>query len=364
MDRYLSLPLSTLLLPLSHHPLLRPVHPRLALIESTVLLSPISTLLASVGLSPSLISSLWLVALAGALVRLRHQWRSLVALAGVAEAALRSWNLVARIEEGRGKQKGKSKGRERERGEETRHLLAFWTVYAAMNLASDWQRRAPPSSFPLAFRLPLPLQRLIALLPQLSTPALPRPTSFPQPAPLPSLSRARRALPRPSEPVQAVLKLLLLWTALRTDGTGASALFDWVLGPLRAVSQKRGGGRTRRVVVIEDAKRRSPASEDDDSGEEEDGTDQPTPSSDPFASPASGEDDDDEEAAERTTPEGVTYSLTSIGHPIHGRTARVFGRDPSPSPKSGSGGYVVPSAVEGATDGEAWTTEGVGRRWA
>ncbi|KAK4705865.1 hypothetical protein P7C70_g328, partial [Phenoliferia sp. Uapishka_3] len=260
MDRYQPLPVSSLALSALSHPLLAllssPLHPRLAYLESHLLLSQPASLLASLGLSPASISTLVLATLAGVVALHRKQWRFFLAAMGVLEAVGRSLKLLDTLDEGEQNEKDQKKAPDME---EARHLVAFWIVFAVLQSVETW--RAAPTSLAsplpsLALQiLPRSLQRVVSYISRSlrGSPTSKRAT-FPQPTPLlTSLlhQKSKSILPLPLTPKYAILKLLFLWTALRKDGTGAIAIWDWVIKPFFVVGQKRGGGRTRRVVVIE-----------------------------------------------------------------------------------------------------------------
>ena len=350
------LPLSTALLPLLSHPLVAPLLPRLSALESLLLCSAPSQLLLRLGLSPSLLSLLSFLSLSALLVRVRAQWRLMVALLGAGEAVGRSVSLLDRLDRG-----STSTSTTKRDLDETKHLLCWWTLYAAVQLAASYR----PSSSP-ALHLPPAFLRLVRSL-------RPRPTrsAFPQPSPLPALLPPRTTARLSSQATEA-LKLGILWTALRTDGLGASTVWDWVLGPVLAVRRaRRAGYPKRRVVVIDDDDVRvddspppagqqdlfSPSSSSSTSGDDRSPTPSPhsqSLSSTHLASPAP------------PTPAHISYRLTSSSHPIHGRAPRsafAFETDDSPSPRR-AGVYAVEREEQGWSQSQSGAEpDEVDERW-
>lgn len=364
MDRYSALPLSSLVRNFASHPLAGPVHPRLAFLESRLLLSTPAAVLKRLGFSPPAISTLALALACALAARWRAQWRLLLAALGVAEATARSFALLDALD--------RDKDRDRKLKQETKHVVSFWLLYALVHTAETARAidPSPHATAPARYRVYLRtlLSHLRPLLLRFLPTRPPHPTAFPQPTPfLPSSALSGRSTANfldPSTPTYAIVKLLLLWTALRRDGTGASALWDWLVSPVLAVRKARGGGRRKRVVVIEDyASATSTASEAEASDVEEEGDHvlsppragqrRPTPPSaqqvspSPSPSPSSSSSSSSETLPTTPllpgsnafpTPPHVAYRLTSLSHPIHAHGSReedfskVPGDTPSPSP--------------------------------
>lgn len=421
----LVLPLSsTLATSIPQHPLLHllasPVFPRLAHIESLVLTSFPSTLLRRLGFSARAIVLVALVSLGGAVRRYRGQWRVMLGLLGVVEALSRTCTLLDGTDEEREREEGPAPPRQQGNAAAARHLkreqlvhvLSWWLLLALVTLAESihastgtvgsttttvFARLAPHLR-----RLRRALLPLVARFPSLYTflnsklPATRRP--FPQP--LPPTSR-RVTLPTPllfslfgSEVRYRLVKLLVLWNGLRTDGWGASVLWDWGIGPLFAVRRKRGGaseGITKRRVInvvlseVEKGGRNvspgqdvfgSQADDDDD-----DSTTSPSPHRGSSTRDASFESTSTSSTFSAPTPlngspfgfptPNVPFRLASSAHPLHGArsssTPSIFGYQtqspslsPSPMARSSSGGYDVEEIQEAAGATLSWDES---KRW-
>lgn len=296
-----ALPLTTLLSRAPSHPLIQlftsPLIPRVAFIESRLLLSPPAALLRRLHLGSRSILFLATLGIGAAGARWREQWRVALGVAGIAEAVGRSLGLLAALEAGTELQ---------DAAEEVKRLLCFWLFFASLSLSESLVSSSPTPLRPPAF-----------LRPFLRSLPLPRPrTRFPQPAPFPLPRRASQ-----TTRLHPLLKLLLLWTSIRPD-IGASAIWDYLLGPLFAVHAERVKDQPRARVVLfpppstipqkEAARPYTLPESPDASYEEEDATaDSTSPSPTPSPRHANG----------FPTPEHIPYSLTSMMHPIHARMA-------------------------------------------
>lgn len=225
----------------------------------------------------------------------KDHWKSGLAALGVIEALTRSLNVLDGLEleasggmnhEGNG---NKSTREERERRQqEIKHLLCFWMLFASISLLESirtlpastnnnastltswgtlrdaveklrkglWRnipslvpptpaaRARRPFPQPSSFPLPLALPSIPSLLP---------PKVVLVPTPLPTLPSMVRSISTRKSVKYALLKLLVLWIGLRKDGFGASAIWDWVLGPLFAVKRSRGtgGGNVTKVIQVQ-----------------------------------------------------------------------------------------------------------------
>lgn len=403
------LPLSTLLLRSTpSHPLVQilasPILPRVALLES-ILLSH-ANLLRRIGLSSRGIVALAVLSLGGAIARWRDQWRTMLGILGLSEAMLRSWRVLERMDAGVADQVDGAAMEQQQH--EVKHLLSFWIVYALIALgeslrASSTSSTAPtrPVSSrlsPLTRQLRVGLHRLAGKYPSfgfLSPPRAPQRRPFPQPRPRPGDLPPAPLLAvtyLSSEVKYRVVKLLVLWTALRQDGWGASFVWDWVLGPLCAVSRQRaavqGGGRKRRVVRVVSL-------DEEDDGDVQHAT-SISPRQDVFASEDSTTSTPTSPAYSRrsyssthesgdssftsstysapTPPHGSPYShasstnafptpdvrfrLASTAHPIRGSIADYHGgitRTDSPTPASRVGSsYAVEPLGDSAGEGQGW----------
>lgn len=344
-----ALPLTTLLSRAPTHPLVQlitsPLTPRVAFLESHLLLSPPASILRRLHLGSRSILFLAALGIGAVGTRWRQQWRVALGVAGVAEAVGQSLGLLAALEAGKEVE---------EAAEQVKRLVSFWLFFASLSLSESLVAsspstplRPPPFLRPFLRSLPLPRTR----------------TRFPQPAPFP--------LPRPTRQttrLHPLLKLLLLWTALRPD-IGASAVWDYLLGPLFAVQADRGKGKPSARVVLFPPPPSSPARKDDvrpytlpsspnasyiDDEEDPDATaDSTSPSPTPSPRVAQG----------FPTPEHIPYTLTSMMHPIHARLAAAAAVGGTSALGSGStvrggsdeGGRSEGGAVKGVPEGWGWT---------
>lgn len=276
--------------------LLSPVLPRLAFLESALLSSAPAKLLLRLGLGPKTILLLSFAGFARLSTKYRAQWRALLGLLGVAEALGRTVGVLDALEQRRSAEQAdrKGKGRPTRLKEEAKHVLSWWMLYALVVLAEGLHPDRLPSLAALSLpALPqvdwhslatLPAlstlsdasgnvlfalrKRLIPLLRQFPSLALRFPSlllspnsrparstrrPFPQPRPLTGTTSSSLSPSLPvalcgSEVRWAVVKLLLLWTGLRRDGFGASVLWDWIVGPICAISGARG--KPSRIVKV------------------------------------------------------------------------------------------------------------------
>lgn len=397
MEPPLDLPLSTVLLGYTpSHPLIHllagPILTRIAWLESLAVRNPP---LRRLGFNATAIDVVVLVGLVGAVARWRAQWRAMLGVLGAGEAVLRTVRLLDERDEAEEGTEEEQEQRRRHK-EDTKHMLCFWLVYSAISISQSL--RATTSATPLLMRQPLTqrlaplLRRLRALLRPLTMryptlaflapsaqPAPRRPGAFPQPRPFLPLAN----LPRPPLPVAwlssevkyRLIKLLVLWTALRQDGWGASAIWDWVLGPILSVKRsrrvERGAGKTRRRVkvvleeeLVEDGGSQSPR-QDVFAGSEcssSSTTTSPTygrgrhyegdtslssgTSESPYTHSSSSS------STAFPTPNGIPFRLTSSSHPIRGGLQSEYtapGRLESPTPGSKNGGYRVEDLLGGVT---------------
>lgn len=281
--------------------LLNPITPRLASLESALLSSPPARILARLGLGPKAIVLLAVAGLARLGSKYRAQWRALLGLLGVAEGVGRTVGLLDALERGTGEEqvashrKGKGKAKaEIPLKEEAKHVLSWWMLYAAIILAErfhphqlpalsfpslpllDWRRYNNTSAATAITNLSIDLitairRRLLPLLarfpalalrfPQLLFPANPPHRTgprraYPQPRPFAAHAGAGGQLPPPlpvsfcgGEVRWEVVKLVVLWGGLRRDGFGASAIWDWLVGPVCAVAGAKAKGRRAGKVV-------------------------------------------------------------------------------------------------------------------
>ncbi|SGY76750.1 BQ5605_C005g03514 [Microbotryum silenes-dioicae] len=286
------LPLSSSLLNLvPDHPILhmlsRPILPRIAYLESLVLKSPPSRVLQRiVGLSPWAIVLLANVGLVAGLARWRDQWRVMLTVLGVAEGVTKTFKVLDRLDregdkddelfnmdheynpdisglDSVARQELRQKRIDSYR-RELKHVLSFWLLFALLDATESV--RASASTVPLSTRLAPLTRSLKSLMRRL---ALRYPNSLsriPETFIPPSLSlnrtvaQKRRPFPQPrrhvskttalttpslpvvlfnSEPRYRILKLLVLWQGLRRDGFGASALWDWFVGPIFGAYHRR-----------------------------------------------------------------------------------------------------------------------------
>lgn len=422
-----ALPLSTLLTRSApSHPLIQiiasPVLPRVALLEAIVLSH--AGILRRAGLSPRTIVSVAVLALGTAVARFRIQWRAMLGLLGLTEAIVRSLKILESFDANAGLAQVESEHNQRQQ-HEIKHLLSFWIVYGLIALLEAL--RAPPTSAtsvlaprPFLARLAPVTRTFRALLQRIATgyPGFaflaptrrPQRRPFPQPRPrisdvpaLPAQSLAAAYLS--SEVKYRIVKLLVLWTALRQDGWGASFLWDWVLGPIAAVARKRaeeqgpdeemGIGRPRRkkrvirVIMTEEDEdglitdkgdHEASPRQDVFAGEDSNSTaTSPTYSRRSFASTRedTGEDLDGDEAGDASfassshhgspfshvsstnpfpTP-NVQFRLASSAHPIRGSAADYHAgitRFDSPTPASRMGSSVTDQLTEAPGDGHGW----------
>jgi hypothetical protein len=387
----LPLPVSTLFSNFgSLHPLLHlvvaPLLPRFNWIESTILLSPPSSLLLRLGLGSTSIITLSTLGGAAGIVRWREQWRFMLSALGILEAVGRSWNALDALErDSTTKGKEREKGEEKER-EEIKHVLCFWIFFALVEVSGSFIRS--DLSAKNAFKLPhgwrSRLRNVAVALHvlKLTPPGTPRTNRvFPQPKPFPS--RPTSISPAPVELKRALMKLMILWVGLRKDGWGASALWDWGIGPILAVRRSRQTGRGSRkvvkVVVVRPSQGDALSSEEDDEMDEgatsprmdhhssgcssSSSTFSPTssptihatasylsPTPSPAASPSPAS---QSQSSNFPTPQHIPYRLTSQHHPIHARSVVTSGSE---------GGYVVDE--EGSHEGkpEVWGETSWGSR--
>ena len=284
--------------------LLEPVTPRLALIEATLLASPPGRILARLGLGPKAIVLLAVAGLARLGSKYRAQWRALLGLLGVAEALGRTVGLLDALERRTGEEEPIGKGKGRAGGgalkDEAKYVLSWWILYALVVVAEgvhpnklpslalptlptvDWRRLTTTSAAASLANLVSDLttalrRRLIPLLarfpalalrfPQLLFPAHPAARArasarrfYPQPRPYSAYTLGGTPLP-PSLPVALLggevrwelARLVVLWLGLRRDGFGASAIWDWLIGPVCAVAGARWVRKGRRVVKVIEA---------------------------------------------------------------------------------------------------------------
>ncbi|ORY79721.1 hypothetical protein BCR35DRAFT_304540 [Leucosporidium creatinivorum] len=380
------LPLATALLRVTpNHPLIHlitsPLLARIAIIEATALRLP---LLRRLGFSSAAIDVLALLAVGGAAARWRAQWRTMLGVLGVGEAILRTLGMLDLLERNE-EQEDEEQERDRRAKEkqEMKHLLCFWLAYGLISLGQSL-RATTPTSFvaprPILQRLTPLLRRLRATLKPLATryPSLPflvppsrpaprRPKSFPQPRPLLAAS-----LPRPPVPVAwlssevkyRLVKLFVLWTALRRDGWGASALWDWILGPIFSVKRSRKvenglGKKKRRIkVVVEEELQTEEGSQSprqDVFAESECSSSTTTSPTDSrhhsysadhsFSSSANNSPYHHSTSSSAFPTPNVPFRLTSSSHPIRGGSQADYppstqGRMESPTPNRNAGYHV------------------------
>ncbi|KAK4058611.1 hypothetical protein OIO90_000055 [Microbotryomycetes sp. JL221] len=287
-EQTVRLPLATLLAQARpHHPLVSkvydPVVPRVANVEAVVHTSIVAQLMRRIGLKHRSISCLACSALVAGVYKYRQQWRAMMGLLGVAEAVCTTFNLLATLEAKEVRQTSHDEGAdEQERAEhrirqEIKHLASFWIVFATLSVLesvratgiSDIERRGVVSSRirTTLRQLRIMVRRLANKYPHLEFIAPARRSvgsnvrrPFPQPRPL----ALKAVQPAPaiatwlsSEVKYRVFKLLFLWTMLRRDGLGASAIWEWVFGPLCTVNRTRQvrldettGQKRRRVARV------------------------------------------------------------------------------------------------------------------
>ncbi|KAK4053161.1 hypothetical protein OIV83_001896 [Microbotryomycetes sp. JL201] len=284
------LPLATLLLDARpEHALTSelydPVVKRVAHVEAAVQTSAAAKALRRIGLRHATVTCLACSAMAAGVYRCKLQWRAMLAVLGVGEAAAASLHLLADLDDRRDNH-ASARLSEQEHGkdmddqlvQDTRHLACFWLVYASLAVlesvrstatepGNGVQRSVITSRLKPAMRYLRVMVRKLAnkytrlefLAPSRSRVRRP----FPQPRPLaatPAVAYPAVARWLSSELKYRLLKLLFLWAMLRRDGFGASAIWDWLIGPFFAVHRRRqvalddAGQKRRRVarLVIDD----------------------------------------------------------------------------------------------------------------
>ena len=272
-----NLPLSSFLLQLSpKHPLMRlltnPFFSRIALIEyrslSTTHSKYLSTRFPSL-FSPANLVTLHLIALATLLHHFRAQRNLLLASLGIIEPISRLFTALHSPPD----------------PQELKHLLSFSLLLSLFSLAesitihpttSNKKQQQQRVSFFHSI-IPTLLSLLSRTPPSITTPTRP---AFPQPRPLklPPISPLSHS-PTPLFPVSLpayyfstdlryrLFKLIVLWIGARKDGTGASAIWEWIIEPFYILfsqrEDKKYGKGKRRVVrmVVDEVDTLSPAEE-------------------------------------------------------------------------------------------------------
>ncbi|GAA5839685.1 hypothetical protein JCM11251_002560 [Rhodosporidiobolus azoricus] len=169
----ISLPLSSLVA--SHTPshplprlLLDPILPRLALVESALLLSRPSSLLLRTGLaSEKGLVSLAIAVVGAAVVKWRGQWRAMLWALGVGEAFGRTVEVLSRQEKGKGKatrDEGAAEQDSYEQDEEVQHVLSWWLLFALLSLLEAIRTTPTSSSSSSPWSLPTQLRTTLRSL--------------------------------------------------------------------------------------------------------------------------------------------------------------------------------------------------------
>ena len=253
-----TLPLSSLLLRVTpQHPLVRilsdPFFSRLALLEYRALSTTHAKYLAALSpalFTPACLTTLHVVALAAVVARTLAQRNLYLSALALAEPISR---LLAALHAPPDPQ-------------QLKHLLSFSLLLSLFSLAESVTIHPTTSHQQqqqrVSFFSPRSLYQLLSLTPATTPPR----TIFPQPRPLnippiSPLSHSRTPLRPVALPAYyftthlryRLFKLLVLWIGARTDGLGASALWDWIIEPFFIVFSKRtddGRGKKRIVRVV------------------------------------------------------------------------------------------------------------------